>query len=260
MANNTLYDTLEVIPSASQETIHAAYRSLMSRYHPDKVAALGQELQALAATRTKEINHAYSVLRDAASRASYDEQLRREATPPPHQHSRAGDAPSPPPHWQSLRSERSPPALQLLATGIAAIVGSLVLFVLPRLANGGLGIIFFLTSWNVSNFPHFRDFVIPLDLDSAYEISTGFTSLLILVGLVAINYWIGFASYHCGAGVGKLFAVSWKYGEIDCRRLLFLSFVFIIAIRELILSNQTGMRLIGSVFILVGAYRAKEKS
>src|SRR5260370_26457178 len=78
---NPLYDTLEVIPTASAETIHAAYRSLISRYHPDKVAGLGPELQAVANARTKEINHAYDNLRDPARRASYDGELREAESP-----------------------------------------------------------------------------------------------------------------------------------------------------------------------------------
>jgi hypothetical protein len=82
--SNTLYDVLEVIPTASAETIHAAYRSLILRYHPDKVAGLGPELQAAANARTKEINFAYDILSDDASRARYDEQLRGgEEGPPP---------------------------------------------------------------------------------------------------------------------------------------------------------------------------------
>jgi curved DNA-binding protein CbpA len=83
---NTLYDVLEVIPAASAETIHAAYRSLILRYHPDRVAALGPELQAVANARTKEINFAYDILSDEASRARYDEELRgngEEAARPP---------------------------------------------------------------------------------------------------------------------------------------------------------------------------------
>jgi curved DNA-binding protein CbpA len=77
----TLYDTLEVIPTASAETIHAAYRSLISRYHPDKVAGIGPELQAVANARTKEINHAYDMLRDPVRRANYDEELLEAESP-----------------------------------------------------------------------------------------------------------------------------------------------------------------------------------
>ena len=72
----SLYDVLEVAPLASPETIEAAYRSLIRRYHPDKVASLGTDLQALAAERAKEINSAYNILRDGGQRAAYDEQLR----------------------------------------------------------------------------------------------------------------------------------------------------------------------------------------
>jgi hypothetical protein len=73
---NTLYDVLEVIPTASAETIHAAYRSLILRYHPDRVSGLGPELQAVANARTKEINFAYDILSDETSRERYDEELR----------------------------------------------------------------------------------------------------------------------------------------------------------------------------------------
>jgi DnaJ-domain-containing protein 1 len=50
---------LGVTPFSSVADIRAAYRSLMSQYHPDKVASLGPELQALAERKTKEIGAAY---------------------------------------------------------------------------------------------------------------------------------------------------------------------------------------------------------
>src|SRR5258708_12281855 len=102
---NTLYDTLEVIPTASAETIQAAYRSLISRYHPDKVAALGPELQAVANARTKEINHAYDVLRDPVRRASYDEELREAESPSPPR-----DASLPPQHTPASPPHLRPPS------------------------------------------------------------------------------------------------------------------------------------------------------
>jgi hypothetical protein len=83
MANPTLYDILEVIPSASQETIEAAYRSLINQYHPDRVTGLGSEIQALASARTKELNNAYDVLSDAARRAVYDKELAPPSPPDP---------------------------------------------------------------------------------------------------------------------------------------------------------------------------------
>jgi hypothetical protein len=47
---------------ASQQEMRTAYREKISQYHPDKVAALGPELKALAEEKTKEINRAYSLL------------------------------------------------------------------------------------------------------------------------------------------------------------------------------------------------------
>lgn len=53
------HQVLEVTPSASPSEIRTAYRSLMSKYHPDKVASLGAELQALAERKSREIGAAY---------------------------------------------------------------------------------------------------------------------------------------------------------------------------------------------------------
>jgi DnaJ-class molecular chaperone len=48
---------------ASEAEISAAYRRLAQMYHPDKVAGLAPEFQALADERMKEINAAYEVLK-----------------------------------------------------------------------------------------------------------------------------------------------------------------------------------------------------
>jgi len=50
---------LGVSPLASADEIRAAYRGLVSQYHPDKVASLGTELQVLAEQKTQAINAAY---------------------------------------------------------------------------------------------------------------------------------------------------------------------------------------------------------
>ncbi len=60
------YQILQVHPEAEQEVIHAAYRKLAAKYHPDVNRAPG------AAERMKQINNAYEVLSDPASRAEYD--------------------------------------------------------------------------------------------------------------------------------------------------------------------------------------------
>lgn len=53
------YTTLSVAPNADTQEIRRAYKTLMSQYHPDKVAALGPELKELCERKTKEINTAY---------------------------------------------------------------------------------------------------------------------------------------------------------------------------------------------------------
>ena len=53
------YEVLGVAPSAPPDEIRAAYRRLMSQYHPDKVESLGPELRELAERKSKEIGTAY---------------------------------------------------------------------------------------------------------------------------------------------------------------------------------------------------------
>ncbi len=56
------YDILGVQKGSSQEDIKKAYRKALSSYHPDKVEHLGEDIQALAKERTKEIMDAYKSL------------------------------------------------------------------------------------------------------------------------------------------------------------------------------------------------------
>ncbi len=56
------YTVLGVDKNASQEDIKRAYRQLVNKYHPDKVAHLGDEFQKLAERRFKEIQQAYQIL------------------------------------------------------------------------------------------------------------------------------------------------------------------------------------------------------
>ena len=58
-ASATWPRTLGLLPEASPEQIRNAYKTLMSQYHPDKVASLGIELQQLAEAKSKEIGAAY---------------------------------------------------------------------------------------------------------------------------------------------------------------------------------------------------------
>jgi DnaJ-domain-containing protein 1 len=54
------YAVLGVAHDASPEQVTHAYREQMKRYHPDRVADLGEELQQLAHRKAIEIQRAYS--------------------------------------------------------------------------------------------------------------------------------------------------------------------------------------------------------
>lgn len=53
------FEVLEVDPEAELSVIKKAYRKQSSLYHPDKVSALGVELQVVAHRKTQEINAAW---------------------------------------------------------------------------------------------------------------------------------------------------------------------------------------------------------
>jgi hypothetical protein len=52
-------DILQVSAAASAPEIRDAYKHLISKYHPDKVDSLGQELKDLAAQKSQAITAAY---------------------------------------------------------------------------------------------------------------------------------------------------------------------------------------------------------
>jgi uncharacterized membrane protein YkvA (DUF1232 family) len=57
------YAVLGIERGASRDEITRAYREQMKRYHPDRVADLGQELQEVAHRKTLEIRRAYEELK-----------------------------------------------------------------------------------------------------------------------------------------------------------------------------------------------------
>ncbi|MDD2603261.1 MAG: DnaJ domain-containing protein [Desulfobacteraceae bacterium] len=57
------YRVLGLSADATAEEIHRAYRQLAAKYHPDKVAHLGEEFRRLAEQRFKEIQAAYQTLK-----------------------------------------------------------------------------------------------------------------------------------------------------------------------------------------------------
>ena len=60
------YAVLQVLPSADQEVIDAAFRALARKYHPDRDATRS------AATKMAELNMAYAMVRDGTLRAAFD--------------------------------------------------------------------------------------------------------------------------------------------------------------------------------------------
>src|SRR5215216_8057835 len=63
----SLYESLEVPKTASQDEIKKAYRKLVRRYHPDKNPG-----DAESEARFKEVQTAYDVLSDDSKRKQYD--------------------------------------------------------------------------------------------------------------------------------------------------------------------------------------------
>jgi DnaJ like chaperone protein len=57
------YKALEIEPSATDEEIKKAYRRMAMKYHPDKVANLGEDIRKSATEKFKAINSAYEELK-----------------------------------------------------------------------------------------------------------------------------------------------------------------------------------------------------
>ncbi len=75
------YELLGVSPQASQREITTMYRKLSKKYHPDKHAE-DPDLMRWAEGMMKDLNEAYTILRDPVKRAEYDQQ-RLTPSPPP---------------------------------------------------------------------------------------------------------------------------------------------------------------------------------
>jgi DnaJ like chaperone protein len=60
---NSYYTILEIDPAATDQELKKAYRSMATRFHPDKVQHLGPEFQKMAEDKFKAINEAYQQIK-----------------------------------------------------------------------------------------------------------------------------------------------------------------------------------------------------
>ena len=54
---------LEISPSATNNEVKKAYRKMANKYHPDKVAHLGKEMQNIAEEKFKAVSEAYQEIK-----------------------------------------------------------------------------------------------------------------------------------------------------------------------------------------------------
>ena len=71
----THYETLGVPPTASPEEIRRAYRQQARQFHPDRHLQSAPAAAASAASRMADVNHAWAVLSDPATKEHYDLEL-----------------------------------------------------------------------------------------------------------------------------------------------------------------------------------------
>lgn len=60
---NWAYTALELNPSATNDEIKKAYRTMAKKYHPDTVANLGEEIKKKATEKFRSVNEAYEELK-----------------------------------------------------------------------------------------------------------------------------------------------------------------------------------------------------
>ncbi|MBQ1937607.1 MAG: TerB family tellurite resistance protein [Bacteroidales bacterium] len=61
-SNDSNYRILEIDASATNEEVKKAYRKMAMKYHPDKVATLGKDVQKAAEEKFKAVNQAYEAI------------------------------------------------------------------------------------------------------------------------------------------------------------------------------------------------------
>lgn len=61
-SNDRNYRILEISPNATDDEVKKAYRKLAVKYHPDKVATLGEDVQKAAEEKFKAVSQAYEAI------------------------------------------------------------------------------------------------------------------------------------------------------------------------------------------------------
>ena len=61
-SNDSNYRILEITPDATNDDVKKAYRKMAIKYHPDKVATLGEDVQKAAEEKFKAVNQAYEAI------------------------------------------------------------------------------------------------------------------------------------------------------------------------------------------------------
>jgi curved DNA-binding protein CbpA len=69
------YQVLQVLSTAEQEVLHAAFRALAMKYHPDR------DSSARASRRMIELNQAYAMVREPELRTQHDRSRKTARTP-----------------------------------------------------------------------------------------------------------------------------------------------------------------------------------
>ena len=60
--NDSNYSILGITPDATDEEVKKAYRKMAVKYHPDKVATLGEDIQKAAEEKFKAVSQAYDAI------------------------------------------------------------------------------------------------------------------------------------------------------------------------------------------------------
>lgn len=62
-STDSAYKILEITPDATDEEVKKAYRKMAKKYHPDKVAYLGDDFKKVAGEKFKKVNEAYEQIK-----------------------------------------------------------------------------------------------------------------------------------------------------------------------------------------------------